>query len=456
MAKARITYRFDREGRPEWRHPMIENGPDAAEEAAQPSKSVPLYEGEYRVLPDDDKGSGADPTVSPVHDSSYLNQFTTDFGAWSSPFDAETEKLEKLIRDTDRKEGPKLDAEWDKPSWSTMDAGRSGRIEQAGYGTDSLFSPRYTRRTSSPWRKLASTFLGAVATGAVLGFIVLSVFSGGEKSNTDRAVGGIDGGEEQSVNGSPLFPFDDPALIGNDSSAGGAVGVDGAIGEVGANGGTDIAPSAVLEVNGGHQTFYVLQNGLFSSAEGSEIAQQALRDKGFAAAQLEDDGRYFVYAGILTSRDDALWFSHQLQEQEFEVYINTLEIPAVERVHWEGGQAEQVSAYLAEGDKLALSLIDISSLHLQRESPVPLEAGTLESIRTQHQLWSGIANPVVEHAPLHIQAIAKRMNGELNTAVVLMEEYSKNASSSYQWQAQTALMNYMLLKKQLLTKISLE
>src|SRR5690606_14597874 len=31
-----------------------------------------------------------------------LNQFTADFGSWSSPFDEETERVERMIRETGR------------------------------------------------------------------------------------------------------------------------------------------------------------------------------------------------------------------------------------------------------------------------------------------------------------------------------------------------------------------
>src|SRR5690606_19377917 len=35
-----------------------------------------------------------------LFDSQLLNQFTTDYGAWGSPFDIEAERLEQIIRDS--------------------------------------------------------------------------------------------------------------------------------------------------------------------------------------------------------------------------------------------------------------------------------------------------------------------------------------------------------------------
>lgn len=451
MAKAKITYRFDQNGRPELYRPQDDNEQKSVERDPH-GVTVPLFEGEYRVLPDDAENENMKPheaaeeengeTVRPLHDVSYLNQYTTDFGAWTSPFDAETEKLEKLIRETDRLDFPHDEAsERDKLSWA---GGTPPAYDAPAYGSPVI--SRYRRkRTQPPWRKLAATFSGAVATGAVLGFIVLSLF-GGDKLTTDPVWDPVGSETEQTDDASFLAPFDDPVLQG-------ILNMDESDGNTGSGSGAETADAIALHLE--PETYYVLQNGLFSTSEGASSAQQALRDEGFAGAQVEDSGRFFVYAGIVTQYDDALWLSHQLQEQQFEMYIKTLELPAVERVRWAGGQEEQLNEYFAELNKLMKMLVDVSSLHLKREKPIAPEESTMDSIRKQHRLWSSLANVVTVNAPEQVQGIVQRMNGEINTAVMALEEYAKNPSFAYPWQAQTALVKAIFMKKQLLDAIAL-
>src|SRR5690606_20492577 len=96
------------------------------------------------------------------------------FGAWSSPFETETEKLEKLIRESDQ------------PS----NVGQAERAENDDRYDDRPlldYEPamddlsdhpfRYIRRSSKAWLKFVTSFTGAVVTGLILGILVLSFFS---------------------------------------------------------------------------------------------------------------------------------------------------------------------------------------------------------------------------------------------------------------------------------------
>src|SRR5690606_6245388 len=57
-------------------------------------KVIPLDSSEYEVMEESERHA----KEIQREDTSPLNQYTADFGAWSSPFDAEVERLEQIIR----------------------------------------------------------------------------------------------------------------------------------------------------------------------------------------------------------------------------------------------------------------------------------------------------------------------------------------------------------------------
>ncbi|MDF2926347.1 MAG: hypothetical protein K0R57_5261 [Paenibacillaceae bacterium] len=135
MNKARITYRFDPSR-------ARENGTGDNAANGEAGRVISLFQEEYRVVDEQtdqeisvehngrgQKG-GSPAAAGPnraqeredvqtfrepsrqrqnwdreIRDYQGLNQYTTDFGAWSSPFDAETQRIEDLIRDSNEREG---------------------------------------------------------------------------------------------------------------------------------------------------------------------------------------------------------------------------------------------------------------------------------------------------------------------------------------------------------------
>ncbi|WP_068774140.1 SPOR domain-containing protein [Paenibacillus sp. FJAT-26967] len=104
MNKARITYRMDEEyDRPE--HKDHKSGgkiiPLTREEF---SVSETLWREDNTVSPDAGGGHGGADTGKhrrgPAHEHEGLNEFTSDFGSWQSPFDEETERIARLIRES--------------------------------------------------------------------------------------------------------------------------------------------------------------------------------------------------------------------------------------------------------------------------------------------------------------------------------------------------------------------
>jgi len=335
-------------------------------------------------------------------------------------FDRETERIEQMIRGTGNA--------------VTEHGGEDGQIPTDGGASDWPDTPyvdptyvttRYEHHTRTPWFKIVATVTGAVATGALLGFFVLSMFSG-------QLSGGAENGgtrlpeaakNEPLPNGQPAAPVHS----GQSASA-------------------DAADVAVhIEA----REYTLLQNGVFSNRQGAEAAIEELKKKGMAAAYYESD-KFYVYAGLAPTRDEALSLSLLLQEQKLEVFVKPFVVPAVSKLRWHGERTDAVDTYFSRANELVRMIGGVTAFRLKEETPAPLEESAMQSIRSVHRTWSGSVTEVNDGFAEEEQAVLQKMNTALNTAVMSLEEYNKNPSAALLWQAQTAIMEYIFGERQLL------
>ncbi len=425
MNKARITYRFEHRNR----------DVNVSRVADEPAKVIPLDDREYKVLEGNPPGQ---PDDNDSADPKPLNQFTTDFGVWSSPFDAETQKIEELIR------GSSVDPETGYyGNRNTRSSGHYGR-ERDYTELPPLREPEYVRHPETPWLRIVFAVTGAVATGLFFGFFVLTMFMDRESS--------VDTPSEQAA-------LPEKTAIQEEIADGGAlVSPDS---EEQAD--TAPAPASTPASSTDHavavdvpaQSYFVLQSGVFSSLEGAEAAQEQLRQKGPAAIAATDN-QYRVYVGLTKTRDDALLLSNRLQEDNKEIIIKQIDIPELHTIKWNGGGAEPVNSYFAQGHKLVQMMSALSLVHLQEAKPLAFEDSTIQSLKTEHQAWTGLTAAVRDGLPEAAKPIVQKMENAMNTAVKSLEEYKRNPSFAFLWQAQTALMQYIVAEKELLAVASAE
>ncbi|MBD2860993.1 SPOR domain-containing protein [Paenibacillus oceani] len=454
MNKARITYRFDETGRETVRK--------------EPNPVIPLSKDEFTVVEEErhvpNPGSREaydweqETIVRPARrapvDVQPLNQFTTDFGAWSSPFDAETERVERTIRESGRTEPPIPP----KPSLreERYPIEREERYDgESGYYGPEAEQPereyprreravprpvmtraRYERHNRTPWLKIVASVTGAVAVGVAMGFFVLSMFDGDDLK--------LDGnnGTNATANGSTV-----PAQTKPPDAGGGAK--DGAAP-------ASSASAAAVPANVAAQSYTFLQNGVFSNQQGADTAAAEWKKKGLAAYVHPSD-KYYVYVGITQTRGDADALSALLKERDpkVELYPKAVSIPAVSKVKWAGEQAQvgQAEQFFAQGQKLVQSILGFSSGRLKEKSQSPIDDATMQTIATAHQAWIGASGPFGAGLGAEEKAVLQKMTTAMNTAVNSMQEYKKNPSSAYLWQAQSSLMQALILENELLAAI---
>lgn len=532
--KARITYRFDEEGNREEK--WITRA--AGKSPASAGQVIPLYEDEIRVVEEQ--------TSNRVDKSGALNKFTTDFGAWRSPFDEETERLERMIRELDQKHAsrgseysqrkepgqakygqvlipepgsdddyrsrqirdewespteeqesdryhsrvPDLDdyrmsspvraewkspvshqvyeddgagpdsgdsragrparAEWDSSSDQSRDErgrGRSAAWRDQGSGG---FGPRYVvddpehmrntiryRQRSTSWLKIFASVTGAIVTGAMLGYIVLSMFNGDGLPVPDDNSAALDQilSETDKPNGndSASLPGAD---VQNEDDASAAV--------------TDDYPAMAVDLP--VKPYYLLQYGVFSTEEGAKAAQAELEQLGMAASHTFDDS-HRVFLGVANDERQAARLKQWLDEREIEAYVKPLQLYGAAQIRYQG-DAEQAESLLILGHQLMDTINALTLLRIEQPEMLPLEASSVQSVRELHQTWSRTVSPAADGLPEQARDIVHAMDTSLATAVVSLDEYNKNPSRAHLWRAQASVMDCLFAEEQLLAQIA--
>ncbi|GMX66490.1 hypothetical protein Elgi_57620 [Paenibacillus elgii] len=443
MNKTKMTFRFHKDGQRQER-----------QETGSGPQVIPLRSEEYTVVEQrvdesrEEPDKGDKPQVEtekirgPLWTGPTLNEYTTDFGGWQSSFETETHRVEQLIRETGG--GRSFDPE----------TGYVERPDQTG-GMERTHRPytqeesAYFRRTpgSGSWIRITASVAGAVVTGVAFGFLVLSMFSGGTDSVKTTTPGGTTTAQ-QGTKG---------------TGAGGTASTGETTGKTGdaaakSGGAASAAPASGSAIGVALQipakSYAVLQGGVFSSAQGAEAAAADFRKKGLAGA-VDGGDKHPVYVGMAGTRDEALGLSQAYQQKNIEVIVKTLDLPAVTKVKWNGKQADVFSNYIAQGDKLVKLIAAQTIAHAADAKPEALDDKALQSIKTTHQSWSQTAVAVSDGLGEAGKKALPKMNNSLNTAVASLEEYKKNPSQAFLWQAQTAAMQYVVAEKELLQAVAL-
>ncbi|NQX60928.1 hypothetical protein [Paenibacillus qinlingensis] len=449
MNKGRITYRFDpKEG--------AESTRRAARVHEQEENIIPLYQEEYKVIePKIDRTpkevtpyeQGEREQVESLFEPHALNTFTTDFGSWHSQIESEGERVERIIRETQiSREGqnapiPKTvrqereieleiepkpaDNREEWSSWTSKDPYRD-----PGTGT------RYAKSSGAPWIRIATSVAGAVVTGIAFGFFVLSMFSSDRDTTTSIA----------TSNPSKITvpsPNTQTATSTTKTQAGTG---DAAL---------PATTAAVTAVQIPAKSYTFLQNGVFSSLQGAQAVQDSLNKKGLASA-LDNSDKLTVFVGFAKTRDDAIALRQGVQatDKTIEVFMKNVDFPAVTGIRWSGAKPESLPNYIAEGDKLVAAMSGLTLIHLAETKPTALTDVSLQSIRTSHQALITLGTGLTNGAGEDVKPLLTKMTTALNSAVQSMEEYKKTPSQALMWQAQSALMQYIIAQKNLLKTVS--
>ncbi|MDU0203509.1 SPOR domain-containing protein [Paenibacillus sp. MAH-36] len=446
MSKARITYRFDAKE-------PAESNRKASRVPGPEEKVIPLYQEEYKVVtnsPNDTQNSeeitsyqqAEREQVESLFEPHALNTFTTDFGNWNSQIETEGERVERIIRESQAireqqvraevpVERPEPVTERNRDEWSSW--------THKGPYIEPEVGARYAKSNGAPWIRIATSVAGAVVTGVAFGFFVLSMFSPTDRAATDTAPG------KTTI----AVPSANVAAVPSKAPGGATkTGTDQAAG-------LPVTAGAVTPVQIPAKSYTFLQNGVFSSIQGAQAIQDTLKKKGLASA-LDSSDKLTVFVGFANNKDDATALRQQVQtvDKTIEVYIKSLDIPAVTGIRWSGQKPDSVPAFLTEANKLVNTINELALIHLAETKPSALSDSSLQTIHTSHQSLTTLSTALNEGLSDDAKPIVQKMTSSLNSAVQSMDEYKKSPSTAMLWQAQTSMMQYILAQKDLLKKIS--
>lgn len=468
-SKNRITYRFDQAGRNVTDKPIKEakRTDTHAENAGSPAKSnvVPLY---------------------PPHESPVMSELTP----WNSPFQEDIVALEQLIRDIepnskenasgklppnfsakDGFQGPillnKLDAPLAPPEGDPfesvllpIDDSEAERKPLAAAAkadnglnyeaSNELFydetedlsrnkgkykAVRYKRPSSPPsWFNVFLSVAGALATGALFGYLLLSLFTGspvlpgGEKTADGKQSPAVDTNVDQPATGGVGVsdPDSDPNETLPDE-----------------RGPLTDGPMAVL--TGLDQTYYLLQFGVFSNTEGRDTALAQLKDKGLAAAALATKDDYRVFAGIAGNKDQATALRASMTDTD--LFVKALTVTAPGEFPFDGDAADAQKFFERTRDVVQM-LDDLALAQLEQPTLSPLSDAASVAWENNYQLWKQ-AVPIMQKGTKSAENLAflNSIVTALDNAAKAMLEYDKKPSASHLWSAQSSLMAAVIAQK---------
>lgn len=415
MSKAKMTFRFDEPKR-----------------SSEPASLISTeHEGNIVV-----QEESASDMVIP------LQSYTTDFGAWESSFDEETNRIEQLIRNSESVSPPPR-----KPSIYVIDSVEDGIIEREseqhspvidvveevqGPSWTSLPAGGYYRKSRNPsWIKVFASVTGAIVTGAVFGFVVLSYFQGDiqipgltEKSLSDNV-------RTSSTVQSPVSDKDKG--IGSEAAP------------------VSAEQAFSTDVNSEAKTYYMLQYGVFKDATGVNAAEQELIAKGMAAfGDTTDQNR--VYAGMANAREDALLFAQQLKAQGVELYVRELQIPEAKKLMY-AGEAKTMEQFLSQSDKVVELLLQMSVAQLEKEESMAFTQAELVAMKDAHQRWTELESKAAAGLPEEAKPVWNKMTQTMNTAIISLNEYGKKLSQTHLWGIQSGVMEFVMAEKRLLESL---
>jgi len=297
----------------------------------------------------------------------------------------------------------------------------------------------YRHGRNPSWYKVFASVAGAVVTGALFGYFVLALFTGGTTPDGDTgtkavipAAGVTDGSTDAPAAGkSSGGTTDQPSGSGNSAKTNNAPGNP----EGAAAAGT---PKLKVEVPG--VSYFMLQYGVFSNQEGMDAAVKELTAKGLAATTFENGEDYRVYVGMAADRSEAAELGKTLSGME--VYVKQIDRPALASIPY-GGQAAEIVSFFKQTDEL-IRLMNAATLEKLNKSSTG-RSGDWEEL---HQQWVKTAAAAEKGMTDKQQKAALlKVIQQVNTAAVAAGEYAKKPSDAHLWSIQNALMEAVFIQK---------
>lgn len=373
------------------------------------------------------------PIIEEIIEQEYTvvdNSFTT----WDSPYQDDIHALEEVIRSADTKKveesiyAPYPAIKDDFSDDELVESWSGASIEQEDESQSGWLNQSRSVRDSPTWGRVFISVTAAVVTGALFGYMVLSIFTGqsllpGKADNKPQAP--VQASQETSAASSsePVTT----TLNGNDTVT--QTGVQGDLSQIPAN------------------DYYMLQFGVFQNEESMQVAVQQLQELGFDSTIEAQEG-YRVYVGTAGTREEAELLAAQMSD--IELYIKPL-----------GGDPLNIGAdslpeggaeWMTASAELTRQLIQASSSYLQMSLPETMNESELSALQEAHRNWLS-KTAVVDTFNNEMRSEVKSIVQALNSAALSIAEYNRKPSRFHMWSVQSQAMKAVLADRNLRASI---
>ncbi|REK75922.1 hypothetical protein [Paenibacillus paeoniae] len=447
----RITYRFDRQGQQIDKKEAIPQRNEEQRRKQSPTGNViPLYQ----------------PVVSNGIDDTH---------PWDSVFQEDVGELEKLIRDSaDEAEDSRMakqgdtgasrrsgDAERESKKWQAPDAAdpwsslqhdlsdfsvpeAKDREYESAWNGERDHGPilddegPIIRKSGGPsWFNVFLSVAGALATGALFGYFILTLFTGGFIWPGSSPNGGAAEG-----NGITLEEIVNlPVTEGIDEGDKGNTGTKTPSAEQ-----PDNPVTAATVSLGGGQAYSVLQFGVFKGTEGRDEALKQLAAKGLPAATIHSGDSYYVYAGIAMNQKEAAVLAAQMPDML--IYKKELKLALPDRLPFTGSE-EEAKQFFDQTHALITSWSSLIVTQLEQAELSPVGEAASKAWQDKVEEWKTAAEIMKNGIGDGKEGVyLAQLSGAVGDAGDAMIGYDKKTSKASLWKAQEALMRAVLAQKE--------
>ncbi|KRE51161.1 hypothetical protein [Paenibacillus sp. Soil522] len=463
--KNRITYRFDRNGKS-----MYEENRSTDKQQESPAGNDVTHAAPNNNI----ANKPAKMNVIPLYPSTEQHSIS-EISPWNSPFQEDIGALEQLIRNTDTipvSAAPTKQIDKTKSSKTALMEVPSELEDNRAAGEHSYFKAedvqdplqtdkdervfdepsrnklhysRIKRREGAPsWFNVFLSVAAALATGALFGYLLLSLFTGasiwpggsGEKPDSESVAGNINTGETSSG-----------------ANVSGSKNGDGTLPE--SDNHSDKKPdsnSAMVSLKGLDRSYYLLQFGVFSNTEGRDTALVQLEEKGLAGAAMPSAADYRVYAGMAGDRSKAQTIRELMPD--LDLYIKEVSILTPAQMPFEGDQAA-AQTFFEQTEDLVQMLDELAIAQLEQPALSSTSEAAAASWQAEHQKWTeNAATMRIGIMDTEGKAYLEKVIHAINSAAKSMVEYDKKPSRAHLWSTQTQLMKAIIAQKEWFETIS--
>ncbi|WP_054949026.1 SPOR domain-containing protein [Numidum massiliense] len=302
--------------------------------------------------------------------------------------------------------------------------------------------------------KLVIAGLSAVLIGTLMGLFILNVFVTGDGQGEtgtidDRlrgATGGANGKGQPSQTGNGTSPQPEAGKQSSQSGEGDKQSTPGS----GAGQGVPAAEDGSDAVYLPEVKAVWVQGGVFAKQSGAEEVAAAQRKHGFASAVVPMGDQYRVFLGVSFNRDDALKMAAEIKDSGTDVYLqDDIAIPLVPLTNIAQAQGQQLQQAAVAGQTV---LDRVARLTAQGIAGEKVSGGIQREIKTieqAHRTFLTALKNVEGELSRDGQEAVKVMAQGLSEVVAAMKQYAEEAKTSYLWQAQEGMINYLIAYWQL-------